>query len=89
MLSFPLACFPSSSPTKRGRANNQTTKKKETRKVGKKKTHELQPLPQHDPNLVVDQARDALDAAAAREAANRGLRDAVDVVLEDPPGQKI
>ena len=33
--------------------------------------------------LLVDEARDALDAAAAREAADGGLGDALDVVPED------
>ena len=34
-------------------------------------------------SLFVDEARDALDATAAREAADGGLRDALDVVPED------
>ena len=38
---------------------------------------------EHAAGLLVDEARDALDAATAREAADGGLGDALDVVPED------
>merc|ERR1712185_648081 len=38
---------------------------------------------EHAARLLVDEARDALDAAAAREAADRRLGDALDVVAQD------
>ena len=38
---------------------------------------------EHAAGLLVDEARDALDAAAAREAADGGLGDALDVVPKD------
>ena len=40
---------------------------------------------QDPPRLLVDQPRDALDAAAAGQAADGGLGDALDVVPEDLP----
>ena len=40
---------------------------------------------EHAAGLLVDEARDALDAAAAREAADGGLGDALDVVSQHLP----
>ena len=37
---------------------------------------------EHAAGLLVDEARDALDAAAAREAADGGLGDALDVITK-------
>jgi len=38
---------------------------------------------EHAAGLLVNEARNALDTAAAREAANGGLGDALDVVPKD------
>ena len=45
--------------------------------------HVLQEHLQDATGLLVDQARDALDAATAGQPANGGLGDALDVVAKD------
>ena len=47
----------------------------------------LQEKLQVEPRLLVDVGRDALDAAAASEAADGGFGDALDVVAKDFSGE--
>ena len=47
----------------------------------------LQEKLQVEPRLLVDIGRDALDAAAASEAADGGFGDSLDVVAEDFSGE--